>query len=602
MITTIQQRINDILYDNFDSYSGSYVTLNKVTRYWDGSTMTDAKCDGVIYFKSGSEYFKRSYENQIDVRWYGALGDNTANDTAAIQSAIDACPVNGTVVIYEDMICRVNTLQLKSNLTFLCLGKLIQVTADNLQVFNRHTQQNSSYPLLLASGISNVNIQMSCQTNYEALFAVNSSHITVCKSNLDGNLAPGGFAGIMMFQCNHINIRRNAISRFGQQRTDVGVYKDGTGIRALTIDHLTIENNRIHDNAENGVFTIACRHVKIDQNEISANGLSGIQVAFQGGTEHDYLITNNKIHHNMADAIDINNGDSIVDLKAVISGNVCSSNGFVGSASTPDGSGIATLIRVTNVLVENNETLDCNKGAFYMYNCGTIITRNNTCDRYMEIVGTFDHIEVRNNIFGGSINVITGAAGKFLNIQGNSFTLVSLPNGIVIDQLLIQENRITECGLNFNITGSVLFARNRTTNAFITGTNTFYISSVSNGLTIENNIIEQSSNADCINITAAVSNIRIVNNCITGKNILINDAGSPYLVVEGNKLTALAGGYIPARTFSGNPVNAHLRNNSHDSPSNTIKIASGTLFLDHENFITGFADYGTATVKTVVYS
>jgi hypothetical protein len=54
---------------------------------------------------------------QIDVRTLGAKGDGSANDTAAIQASIDACPSGGSVVL-ENGIFMSGHLRLKSDMTF----------------------------------------------------------------------------------------------------------------------------------------------------------------------------------------------------------------------------------------------------------------------------------------------------------------------------------------------------------------------------------------------------------------------------------------------------------------------------------------------------
>lgn len=50
-------RVENTLYDILDQYTGEEITYSKVSTFADGSAMTDAKCDGVIYRKLGSEYF-----------------------------------------------------------------------------------------------------------------------------------------------------------------------------------------------------------------------------------------------------------------------------------------------------------------------------------------------------------------------------------------------------------------------------------------------------------------------------------------------------------------------------------------------------------------
>jgi hypothetical protein len=77
-------RINDIIYNNYDRYTGEMFTATVVTTWHDGTVMTDAKVDNAIYFKNtvanGGGYsihngFKSTKE--IDIRRYGLLADGT---------------------------------------------------------------------------------------------------------------------------------------------------------------------------------------------------------------------------------------------------------------------------------------------------------------------------------------------------------------------------------------------------------------------------------------------------------------------------------------------------------------------------------------------
>jgi hypothetical protein len=97
-------RKNDIIYNVLDQYTGENVTYNKVTTFADGTAMADGKCDGVIYRKIGEEYFKRSVDGPINVKWFGAKGDGVQDDTESFTTAIafsSSLSLKSTILIPE---------------------------------------------------------------------------------------------------------------------------------------------------------------------------------------------------------------------------------------------------------------------------------------------------------------------------------------------------------------------------------------------------------------------------------------------------------------------------------------------------------------------
>lgn len=562
-----------------------------------GKGMSSAdKATGAKSLKDSAEAPEVAGSNIVNVKSFGALGNGAANDTKSIQKAIDMCPERGTVMIDKGMICNVNTLKLKSNINFICYGLLQQITSHGQQSFGKPLQ-NSSTPVLLCDGIKNVVIQAKAIANYEAIFLIHSSDITIKNSSFNGNHSAGGFAGIMMYICDHIVVDNSDIFNFGKARTSVAVAQPGSGIRALQVQSLTVSKNELHHNGDNGLFTITCQQVKIHQNTIYSNGLSGIQIAFDATQqEYDYQLNNNIIHNNMADGIDINNGEfKTRDVKIVIDGNVLTSNGFVNKASTNDGSGIATLIKVSNVTVKNNKASLSNRSSLYIKDCGIITARNNSSDMPVEIIGQYESLNLTNNNFK-SIDLIGETTGKELSIINNNIGNISMPNGTKVSNLVIQGNKINACSINFNVTGKVSFVKNITTNEMAKGSSSLFISQVTDGLLIQGNVIKQTSNADCIVIAAPVPNVQLLNNTITGINNLITDVGAPGLIVKSNKFFGLNGGYITARTYVGTPNDAHFSNNIHNSQANNIRVTSGKMSISNEKFEKGFNDYGTAKV------
>lgn len=67
--------------------------------YWDTSSLSD---DGgtKILPTGGGGLWRRVYTGPLSVKWFGAVGDGLSADQNAIQKAIDACPLDGGVVLF----------------------------------------------------------------------------------------------------------------------------------------------------------------------------------------------------------------------------------------------------------------------------------------------------------------------------------------------------------------------------------------------------------------------------------------------------------------------------------------------------------------------
>jgi hypothetical protein len=77
-------RNGDVLLGLIDQHTGEQFSVSKITPE-EGEEPT---VDGIIYFQLESEFFKRNF-TKINVKWFGAKGDNINDDTAALQAVLN---------------------------------------------------------------------------------------------------------------------------------------------------------------------------------------------------------------------------------------------------------------------------------------------------------------------------------------------------------------------------------------------------------------------------------------------------------------------------------------------------------------------------------
>jgi len=82
------KRIADTLYNVLDQYTGENVTYNKVTTIPNVGNIQDIHCDGIIYRKLGTEYFRRNFI-KLTPEIFGADPLGISDSTNAIKKALD---------------------------------------------------------------------------------------------------------------------------------------------------------------------------------------------------------------------------------------------------------------------------------------------------------------------------------------------------------------------------------------------------------------------------------------------------------------------------------------------------------------------------------
>lgn len=470
--------------------------------------------------------------SRINVKTFGAKGDGKTDDSKAIQAALDSASMGDTVYVPKGTYL-VRTIRLVSNVHLVADGLLMQ--PKELTGHFAIEKQHSDAPLFRAHRISNVYLSFRAETANEAIYASQCSNIMVADSYITGDSTNSrSYPAVLWYSCSASRVVGTTISHFGSARKSPKTYHPGTAVRVLSSQGITISGNRFHHNGENGIFIHDSGDVEIDGNHIHHNGMSGIQVAFNTADRvTNYRITNNRLEHNAADAVDINNRahGQVVAINALIAGNYSDSNGFVNGESTPDGSGMGTLIGISGVTLSGNRAFGNNRPALYIEGCGDITVNRNITDGAFELVGRWENIRMEGNTFG-TLRLLANAEGRLLDIRHSEIGSVMLPNGVQIDSLRLMENEIKSGPVNINMEGHLKFEGNRLNSGHESGA--LLLVNVGSASLLGNHILNAKNAAITVRKTAL--NVRIDSNFVTSGGVWIHDFGPPNIKINNNQV------------------------------------------------------------------
>ena len=439
---------------------------------------------------------------------------------------------------------------------------------------------------------------------HEAIYVVNSRDTLIHKTKIDGKHT-SKFSGIFI-NSDDVTVSRCSIKNCGTLPVWDGTknpYAYCHGVAGSVCSNIKILNCNIRGNGENGVYTFACSHVTVKGNDIVGNGMSGIQFAFASPnlvTYTHYKVLNNIIEDNYSDGLDINNTTNIiVDAHVIIKGNHFKHNGFMGNNKTQDGSGIATLTYVKNIIIEDNDCYDSNRFGLYMNICENVRVGINNVDN---VNGTGGGILIENssNILLNGININT--IGEGIKIYGTLKDITITNCKVVTDGLSLVLPSTNTIYDNIKIDNNT-FIGNGNVNGVINMSNCYIESKDLVGLDVLKNDLHLSKctfKGGSVGLQIrSIKNI-MVDNC---KMIGINNSG---IYISGTSSNTVVN-MCDISTLSGSPAfhvletadNTRFTNNRITaSTGNSIRLEPtiGNIF-DDNNEIIGLYEKNGKTIK-----
>ncbi len=246
-----------------------------------------------------------------NIRTYGAKGDKTSVDTAAVQAAIDACAADGggTVLVPAGTFT-IGTVELKSNVT-------LHIAASGTLLGSGDGKQYHAVDAIPLRGDTTLN-----DGNWALLFAVKAKNISIegpgtidgqgaqFHSAVRGTPPPSGLGGnkrpyhLLIYQCENLSVRNislidcayHSIRIIESQRIDLdGIYihnrvnGNNDGFHFISAEQVRLSNCTVKSGDDACAMFGSCRYITVTNSYFSTRWSV---FRFGGGHAGDISVSN----------------------------------------------------------------------------------------------------------------------------------------------------------------------------------------------------------------------------------------------------------------------------------------------------------------------
>jgi len=422
-------------------------------RLYQGVTLGDLSASSGASMVGANAYQTQDAINleRISVKRSGAIGNGVADDTLAIQAAIDAMSSNSELVIPAGFNFNVTHLTIsgKSNFSIRIDGKVTNVaakaggTAVDANSSERGLKATfyivncSNFKIYGAGSINNGLREAFCiGENLPASTAAPCTDFDI-SINIQGNGTNDNLHANRIRYCSRFTIKNMRVDSVGKKPAYVNnatpYYHEWVeSLLFWDCSDFTVSGITSRNGAMNGIYVGSnCNRFTITDNDLQHNGASGLQLAWSsfGSFPINFTVTENTASFNRADGYDYNNTGALIECNGIHVGNRSHYNGWgtedeAATTPTNDGSGIGTFRNIKKVIVTNNVDKECANAGGYFTGCYDFAVSENIINKVSAAsLGEGLYFDTCTNMDvgrGNSVNVLaTRPALKLFSATGN---------------------------------------------------------------------------------------------------------------------------------------------------------------------------------------